>query len=730
MRKFVRFLALILGVVLLLNGTVFAAGGTSSKAGQKPVSQMTDEELAIRYRIPDTWARKDLIFAVRNGLMEAKIDRGICPKDKVTRAEMAEILTKLLRTTTEADLSAYSDVDSSAWYYSDLARVKALGVLAGNGKTKLRPEEPITRQEAFATMARVFGIYGTSKQGVYGFDDWKSVSDWAVPELSALVRRDYIRGVGNLLKPTSSITREELAYLIHSFVDHVTTALDRKTVTGNYALNADTVPAGTTVKGDLLLTNEAGKMTLDHVTVKGRLILQGNSKVVLTLKDCSIQELVTCRSTVIHAESGDQIRKLGVHALTRLYGHVPVVNVYGSFVLREGSQAEQLTVYAKSSYVTVDGKAETVNVWQENCKLNGSGRIGTLNVRAAGLELSCQVKEQKENILPGISGMTATRTAKWAASTENPKKKLGLKLTNLPSGKNDCTVIWRLDGKKVHSERRLLQEGDRIYYTADFTEALQAKTEQVKVTVEIKSNGGVYTYSHQVPLDYAREEALSIRTQAIQAKITYTTGVYKNFNVYTCEFSTYKKNVAANTQVTILKTSHSTGAKIRMPDGSVGWVSYSAIKIINDDYYTTKDYSKEAKEYFVNKIKSVSSTSKYMIWISLYTQRVNIFKGSKGSWELVRTAQCSSGRNYCPTPVGTLTVTGKESRWYFTNYYVHHITKFDESRAFHSRPTAPDGSIYDETIGVPASNGCVRMLDKDCIWIYNNIPVGTTVYIY
>ena len=51
--------------------------------------------------------------------------------------------------------------------------------------------------------------------------------------------------------------------------------------------------------------------------------------------------------------------------------------------------------------------------------------------------------------------------------------------------------------------------------------------------------------------------------------------------------------------------------------------------------------------------------------------------------------------------------------------------------AFHSRLCYPGTDTeYDYSAGYPISHGCVRMYKSDIWWIYNNIPVGTTVAIF
>jgi hypothetical protein len=40
------------------------------------------------------------------------------------------------------------------------------------------------------------------------------------------------------------------------------------------------------------------------------------------------------------------------------------------------------------------------------------------------------------------------------------------------------------------------------------------------------------------------------------------------------------------------------------------------------------------------------------------------------------------------------------------------------------------GTNNEASIGSAASHGCIRMLKADVLWMYENVPVGTAVYIY
>ena len=50
---------------------------------------------------------------------------------------------------------------------------------------------------------------------------------------------------------------------------------------------------------------------------------------------------------------------------------------------------------------------------------------------------------------------------------------------------------------------------------------------------------------------------------------------------------------------------------------------------------------------------------------------------------------------------------------------------------FHSIPFAEDQeTILDETLGEPASHGCVRLDTEDAKWLYDNVLDGSKIIIY
>ena len=155
------------------------------------------------------------------------------------------------------------------------------------------------------------------------------------------------------------------------------------------------------------------------------------------------------------------------------------------------------------------------------------------------------------------------------------------------------------------------------------------------------------------------------------------------------------------------------------------WISKDRLKF-KASIWTTKDYSTKVKEDFVNK-KKYSSPSKYLIWISHYTQRVVIYQGSKGKWKMIRSAKCATGTHLHMTPKGKFKVGKKEKGWFYKKTYEKPIVHFKGQNSFHSRIKNYKGGYADATIGRPRSKGSTRLYDEDINFIYKKCPKGTTV---
>lgn len=257
-------------------------------------------------------------------------------------------------------------------------------------------------------------------------------------------------------------------------------------------------------------------------------------------------------------------------------------------------------------------------------------------------------------------------------------------LTYLEAGKY-CTASWYVDGKAVSTQTILLGT-DIPKLSHKYT-----YTEDMKLTSEI-----------QFVLTYTTEDGR-------QQKVTAS----KTIQLENYDYLYYHGLTAED----VLKT---------VTSGYIG--NYTLA------WAQSHDYKPEIKTAWVN-LKGYQSNTKYLVWVNLTYQRVNIFEGSQGKWKLIRTCLCGSGTNATPTIRGVFTTSYKQTAWDYGSYYCGPIVRFygTSGYAFHSRlqywPMNSD-RYYDARIGFPISHGCLRMYNDDIWWMYNNIPNGTTVVVY
>lgn len=190
-------------------------------------------------------------------------------------------------------------------------------------------------------------------------------------------------------------------------------------------------------------------------------------------------------------------------------------------------------------------------------------------------------------------------------------------------------------------------------------------------------------------------------------------------------------SVKSGTQVTVI-TRRSPDSTCKLKDGTKVYIKNSNLRYKSCIYSSSKDLSTADKEAFVNS-RGYHSNSKYLIWISLYKQRLYIFKGSQCNWKLYKSYLCSTGKAATPTPKGVRQITRKATFMEFDDYsYANYPCYFTSGNAIHSwvKLYGSGANYNDGKLGHPASHGCVRLKDKDILFFYKNIPVGTTCVIY
>lgn len=225
---------------------------------------------------PTDWSAPAMTHAVQNGLLNGS-DGKILPKGLLTRAQMATMVNRAFASSAKASLTSFTDMVPGVWHYDEMAKSVQMGVFQG-ADGKLSPNDPITREQAFAVLARAFGLADGKASSLDKFSDGAQVSSWARGAVAALVEQGYVSGADGALNPQSYITRAEFAQVMDALVAaYADQDLKDQTVEGNLILRSNSTLENVTVKGDLILADGVSAASLKNVTVTGRLVVRGGT---------------------------------------------------------------------------------------------------------------------------------------------------------------------------------------------------------------------------------------------------------------------------------------------------------------------------------------------------------------------------------------------------------------------------------------------------------------------
>lgn len=191
-----RFVVVILAIAMMASILLLPASAAD---------KFTDIDRHWAKDIINDWADRDVVHGYG--------DNTYRPDNSITRAEFATVIKNLLALTDKAEIS-YPDVKTTDWFYDAVACLAEEEIMLGdNGK--FRPNDCITREEAFTAYARMLAIGEDKDPDLSKFADGNTVSDWAVKAMSILTKKGIVVGrEGNKLFPKENITRAEVLALL------------------------------------------------------------------------------------------------------------------------------------------------------------------------------------------------------------------------------------------------------------------------------------------------------------------------------------------------------------------------------------------------------------------------------------------------------------------------------------------------------------------------------------
>lgn len=687
------------------------------------------------------WAEKTLERGFTDGLISGFEDETLRPDDAITTAQMIAVLCRVLNAP-KPDAPAAAAFPADAWYADDAQKALSLGLIS---ESTADLDLPMLRQDALSMLAKAFCLVPAAPDlsAIEGFSDYGEVTAQNRAALAELVSRGVIEGFDGALSANSSITRAEFITVLYRIVSEFTDTVGLNTAEGGAVIKGDGSLSLRSFSNSLWFDCSAEQVSLTGVTAKELTLLCPKVK-SFKLNSANLDTLSLLGAVEdLSISQGSSLKTLRVCGALKaqLSEAVQSAEIVGS--------GADLSLGGKHDSLKISGSGNTV-LLTEDCVLDSlivTGSSNTIRLAGGSSVISIDISGEKNKLEPTVGkdaegetlvGENTVSSVKLSGSDNQITLHGALSDSASLGGSGNVLIITSLQALKTAS---VSGRGNWLTLTCGDMDSLEVGGEGNTVhkcyegavsAITVPGSGCVFRFytgntaerisvtgsDNEIILDGS---ASHITVDGVRTDITGA-GRAENItvNAFGCNVSAACSNLIDNGYEKdvqrVLEMVNSSYAG----DFTLQWAQ-------ENDY---KDYE---KELFVN-AKGYSSKTGYLIWVSRAMQRVNIFEGTKEDWKLSYSCIVATGASHSQTPVGVYYTTYlNPTGWTTATYTCRPVVGFKTGSgyAFHSRLYYPNSTtLTDADIGMPISHGCVRMYDEDVWYIYNNIPLGTTVVVF
>lgn len=165
------------------------------------------------------WAEENVKRAVKLGFVNGKSEDEFAPDLKITRAEFAAIIARILNL--EKKSAKYLDISEDMWYNEYVGAVSEAGYMSGFDGY-FRPDDNITREEMCQVIFNITGASEKENEETLEFSDKDEISDWAENAVKGAYKLGLMTGRDDgRFSPKESSTRAEATSAILRLYDYI-----------------------------------------------------------------------------------------------------------------------------------------------------------------------------------------------------------------------------------------------------------------------------------------------------------------------------------------------------------------------------------------------------------------------------------------------------------------------------------------------------------------------------
>ena len=160
------------------------------------------------------WAKNAIEKLYKKGILAGVGNEQFAPGELITREQMAKIICTAFKISgTDAEYTAFNDMDSAKWYAPYVKAVSQNGIMNGIGDNHFGIGQPVTRQDFAVIISRLLNTSQIDDN--LSFTDFDEISDYAKQSVLQLASKNIITGFSDgSFKGKQPCTRAQAAVII------------------------------------------------------------------------------------------------------------------------------------------------------------------------------------------------------------------------------------------------------------------------------------------------------------------------------------------------------------------------------------------------------------------------------------------------------------------------------------------------------------------------------------
>lgn len=168
--------------------------------------------------VENSWAKEDINELLGKGILRE--DPAFAPKENLTREDFAIWISRAYNLDSGTQKLPFTDIPQNYPYYKELAAAYSQGLIKGKTANTFDPKAKITRQEMAVLVSNALTKYqkaqirSSAAAGLGKYPDNGKVAAWAKNQVGTVNELGIMQGDARGFRPNDYITREEAARVL------------------------------------------------------------------------------------------------------------------------------------------------------------------------------------------------------------------------------------------------------------------------------------------------------------------------------------------------------------------------------------------------------------------------------------------------------------------------------------------------------------------------------------